>query len=151
MAETGGNFKNIIGRYGAVNAYLKQISKMPLEDRLDELAKLKQRRKGFERGLDIIGTRILLLEHMPDIAVERVKRDEISMRLLQDLREKGDISYRDLTRSRDISYSAVVYNRLHLLKTAELIEMPADPNFSWDNIIKLTERGRSLQYAEPTK
>ena len=143
------DLKRSMEKIAAIN---REYSEMPLEERLEELRRLRNRKEGLKRVLNATTIRIDTLEYMPDIAVERVKTDEIAISLLQDLRKRGDVSYRDLTKPFGSNpYLPIVYNRLHLLSTAELIEMQVDPTCHWDNIIKLTERGRNLQYVEPTE
>jgi len=124
----------------------EEYSHMSLDNRMEELRRLKQRKKAFERATDVTDTRIMLLEFMPDVAEERVKRDKLAMGLLQELRTIGDISYRELD-SRLKLPSIVLFTYLHRLETAQLVEMPRDMSYSTE-IIKLTERGRTLQYAE---
>jgi hypothetical protein len=121
---------------------------MPLEDRLGELKKLRNIKRGFERKLNVIDIRTLLLENMPDVAEYKVKTDKLAASLLEHLKEKGDTPYRELQISDE--YFPVFIHYLNLFRTAQLIEMSPDLSFpgEMDSIIKLTERGRNLQYAE---
>lgn len=139
------SFRENLGRIGE---QFRQYSQMPLEDRLGELDKLRNIKRGFKRKLDVIDTRTLLLENMPDVAEYKVKTDKLAVSLLEHLKEKGDTPYRELQISDE--YFPVFFHYLHLFRTAQLIELSPDLSFpeGMDSIIKLTERGRSLQYAE---
>lgn len=145
-------FKRRIGWLKEIKEEYNQLSRMPLSKRLNELKRLDQEKSGLEERLKVTKARIRLLERMPDVAEYRIVRDEIAMVLIEKLKERGDIAYRDLEKRLGIRdpYTIMVIHYLELLKTAGLVEMSPDPTFpgGMDPIIKLTERGKTLQYVK---
>ena len=89
---------------------------------------------------------------MPDIAEYLIKKDDLALHFLDYLRKKGNryISTQEFLRDfgeNNPFICTLLPTYLRLLRTAQLATEEADPKSHGDLIIKLTERGQTLQYA----
>ena len=122
-----------------------KYSNMPLVDRLKELENLRNRKNRLELVLRTTETEIQILEHMLDIAEQTVLNDKVALSILGHL--KSGTPYANLLK-RD--YGSIIFSRLRLLEVAQLIEVDRKSDTKYP-AIKVTERGRNLQYAEQTE
>ena len=136
---------------GRITEEIAPYENMPLPERMSALSRLKDKKRELEKGLKNTDFHIMALELMPDVAEQRVLDDKLALAFLSELRVRGDIAYRTFVDGRPKYYKSLTTRYLFLLHRAKLVELPSDPTFpnGMDNIIKLTERGRTLQYAEP--
>lgn len=131
-------------------------SRIPLGERLKKLTELRERKEGFEKRLVLINQLLFVLETMPDIAEQEAKTDPISVALLRNLREYGEVPYELFLTKIGRAYGPVIQNRISLLERAGLVRItradePQSEGYTPELKIKLTERGENLQYAEQTK
>jgi len=114
---------------------------MPFDERIKELDNLDLKKKTIERTLNEVGEKMLYLETMPDIAEERIRKDELAIELLKKLKQKGEINYKKLTSD----YEPKTQNAIaaYLLKLERFGFVSLIP-YEKDTLIKLTQRGREF-------
>ncbi|HDK41813.1 MAG TPA: hypothetical protein ENG87_00420 [Candidatus Pacearchaeota archaeon] len=67
----------------------KGYLKMSLSEKLEELKKLKSVRSGLEEELKNAELKIMVLDGFHDVKDYKVKKDEVAVALLSEIKEKG--------------------------------------------------------------
>ncbi len=145
MVEEKNKFQEEIKKMGLEN-YFKRVSQLPLIKKIGELERLEIVKKGLEQEISGIDIKILSIQNITDVAEYRAINDEYAMAFLQELREKGASSTCKLMESYDVVTKIPIFRYMDMLKTAKLIEMKIDPSNKSDQIIRVTERGKEVQY-----
>jgi len=152
MTDDSQGFTFIAGKWQEIFDYSTRISSMPLEQKIEELKTLKRRKQDLNEEISGLDVKVIILQSEPDVAEYRATRDQVAMALLNNLKEKEGISYREFIESgesRDSSYLAVILNKMVWLRRANLIDFGDGRHFpNDDDKIKLTERGRTVQYIQ---
>ena len=144
--------KKIEERLARLSEECAPYTLMSLQEKIGKLSELKGKRKELEGRLEYIDIHLLCLENMPDVAECRIVKDEIARSFLDYLKEKGDRFISTHEFLSDFSSDFISNLSSHyfgLLRTAQLITLgEADSKNPGDFMIKLTERGRTLQYSK---
>jgi len=139
--------QRIVKTLNRLGTYYDRDSKLSLSGKIAELRELRVARASLEEQLGDADFKIALLESLPEVAGYRVSKSEFAISLLHELREKGDVAYRDFTDGIEEVHHSIYLHYLRLLETAEFIEIKPDLSYGrMDFILKLTEKGRAAEY-----
>jgi hypothetical protein len=96
---------------------------MDISEKVETMNDLRSKKKELERQLGEVDVDLIMLNRMPDVARYKVEQNDSVKVLLNKLRDIGDISYSTLIKDFDSGDKTIVCFYLHLLKTAEYIQI----------------------------
>ena len=133
---------SLAGVSGKIRKFDKKYRNLSFDDRMRVLGDLTVKRITIEKRLDGVETEILYLEHSQDIAEERIRRDRLSMALLNEIRQRKKVPYNEFICNYDCSIRGFIAGYIGKLRFLSFISIIKSRN---NSIIEITKYGEEFK------